>query len=225
MGKGAVTVLIVDDHPVLRRGLVALLGTEPWVGEVIEAGSLRAAQAAAVTARPDITLLDLALPDGDGLSFIPQLRRAVPGCTLLVLTMNSQDAAVRAAFAAGANGYLLKDSTPEVIISAVRTVLDGGLVLGPDVPITALRSDGSTRLPEPLSRLSPAELRILALVGHGASNVEIAVALGISEKTVRNRLALLLAAIGAANRVQAALMARDAGLHLSHAPRRRDTAT
>jgi DNA-binding NarL/FixJ family response regulator len=213
VGEGAVTVLVVDDHPIVRRGLAALLIGERWVREVVEAATVREAQASAVTTRPDVALLDLGLPDGDGMSLIPHLRRVVPRCALLVLTMTKDDEVVGAALAAGTNGYVLKDSAPEVILGAIRTVLDGGLVLGPDVPVSALHGARRTTVPPPLDRLTPTELRILGMVGRGARNGEIAAALGISEKTVRNRLTSVLAAIGATDRVQAALTARDAGLH------------
>lgn len=209
---GGAVVLVVDDHPIVRRGLVALLAAEPWVGQVVEATTVDEGLAAAVTARPDAAVVDLQLPDGTGLDLIPRLRRAVPGCRPLVLTMTQDPDTVRACMAAGAAGFLLKDTPSTTILAALRTVLDGGVVLGPDVSPTAL-GPRSTVLPPPFDRLSPTEIRLLGLVARGALNSEIAVRLGISTKTVRNRLTAILNTIGARDRVQAALMAREAGLH------------
>jgi DNA-binding NarL/FixJ family response regulator len=210
------TVLVVDDHPIVRRGITALLSVEPWVARVVEATTVRRALEVAVTDRPDVAVVDLGLPDGDGLDLLPRLRRAVPDCALLVLTMAREEATVRACLAAGARGYLLKDSDPTVIVSSIHAVLDGGLVLGPDVSTAAVHGEPAD-LPLPLARLSPTELRMLAMVARGARNAEIAAELDVAEKTVRNRLTRVLAAIGAADRVQAALIARDAGLHLPRA--------
>ena len=208
------TVLLVDDHPIVRRGLAALLGIEPWVGAVLEAATVREGHERAVAGRPDVAIVDLGLPDGDGLALLPRLRRAVPACAQLVLTMTNDPAVVRACLAAGANGYLLKDTPPATIVLGVQTVLDGGLVLGPEVSAAALQPapSGRSALPAPLDRLTPTELRILGMVGTGSTNAAIAAALGIAEKTVRNRLTSILSTIGATGRVQAALIARDAGL-------------
>jgi DNA-binding NarL/FixJ family response regulator len=213
VGVDNATVLVVDDHPIVRRGITALLTGEPWVARVVEATTIRRAQEVAVTERPDVAVVDLGLPDGSGLDLLPRLRRAVPDCALLVLTMERDEPTVRACLAAGARGYLLKDSDPTVIISSIRTVLDGGLVLGPAVAAAAVGGGSAAGLPPALARLSPTELRMLAMVARGARNAEIATALDVAEKTVRNRLTRVLAAIGAADRVQAALIARDAGLH------------
>jgi two-component system nitrate/nitrite response regulator NarL len=213
VGVDNATVLVVDDHPIVRRGVTALLTVEPWVARVVEATTIRRAQEVAVTERPDVAVVDLGLPDGSGLDLLPRLRRVVPDCALLVFTMSREEATVRACLAAGARGYLLKDSDPTVIISSIRAVLDGGLVLGPAVAAAAVGGGSPAALPPALARLSPTELRMLAMVARGARNAEIATALDVAEKTVRNRLTRVLAAIGAADRVQAALIARDAGLH------------
>lgn len=207
------TVLLVDDHPIVRRGLAALLGTEPWVGRVVEAAGVREAQERATVERPDVAVVDLGLPDGDGLTLLPRLRRTVPGCALLVLTMSREEATVRACLAAGAGGYVLKDTDPGAIVRSVRAVLDGDLVLGAEVT-RALHAPGPAALPPPLDRLTPTEVRILGMVARGMSNPAVAARLGVAEKTVRNRLSAILGSIGAADRVQAALIARDAGLHL-----------
>lgn len=220
MDEPAATVLVVDDHPIVRRGLAALLQVEPWTARVVGAGTVREAHELTVTERPDVVVLDLGLPDGDGLELLPRLLRAAPGCAVLVLTMTKDDATVRACLAAGASGFVLKDTEPSVIIRSVRAVLDGGVVLGPEVAVAPLTGGRATGPSAPFDRLGPTELRILGLVARGASNTRIAATLGVAEKTVRNRLSGILGAIGAADRVQAALMAKDAGLHLTVGPLR-----
>ena len=207
----AATVLIVDDHPVVRRGLAAMLGLEDWVARVVEAGSVRDGAAAGATERVDVAVVDLGLPDGDGVELVRRLHRT-PGCPVLVLTMTRDEGTVRACLAAGAGGYLLKDSPPDAVVRAVRTVLDGGLVLGPEVARAALPTARPARLPAPLDRLTPADLRLLALVADGRTNPRIAAELGVAEKTVRNRVSALLGVLGVEDRVQAALLAREKGL-------------
>lgn len=207
----AATVLLVDDHPLLRRGLAALLGLEPWVGRVVEAGSVREGATVGAVEGADMAVVDLGLPDGSGVDLVRRLRRT-PGCPVLVLTMTRDDATVRDCLAAGAGGYILKDTAPEAVVRAAQTVFEGGLVLGPGVAFAALPGHRAPTLPAPLDRLSPGDLRLLALLAHGRTNAELARETGVTEKTVRNRVALMLGVLGVADRVQAALLARDRGL-------------
>lgn len=209
---GSSTILIVDDHPVLRHGLAALLQAEPWVGRLVEAATVAEAAERAVTEHPDLALVDLELPDGDGVQLIGRLHRSVPGCAVLVLTMRSDQGSVRACLEAGAAGYVLKTTEPSTLVRAVRTVLDGGLVLGPGVRSGSLAGEPRPALAPPLDHLSATDLRLLALVADGGTNAEIAQAFGISDKTVRNRVSQLLSRLGVVDRVQAALLARDRGL-------------
>lgn len=206
------TVLLVDDHPLLRRGLAALLGLEGWVGRVVEAGTVRDGAALGAVEAADVAVVDLGLPDGSGVDLVRALRRT-PGCPVLVLTMTREDAVVRECLAAGATGYVLKDSPPDTVVRAARTVLDGGLVLGPQVA-AALAGPPPATLPPPLDRLSPTEVRLLALLSAGLSNGQIAARMGVAEKTVRNRVSRILDLVGARDRVQAALLARDHGLRV-----------
>jgi two-component system, NarL family, nitrate/nitrite response regulator NarL len=207
-----VAVLLVDDHPLIRRGLAALLALEPWVLRVVEAGSIADGAREGAIEAVDVAVVDLGLPDGDGVELVTRLRRA-PGCPVLVLTMNGDESAVRACLTAGATGYVLKSSPPDVVVRAARTVLDGGLVLGPEVAGAALPARPATRLPPPLDRLSPTDLRLLGLVAQGRTNARIAREMEIAEKTVRNRLSRVLDLLGVQDRVQAALLARDLGLN------------
>ena len=206
------TVLVVDDHPVVRRGLTAVLGLETWVGRVVEAASVREGAVVGATEAVDVAVVDLGLPDGDGVELVRRLRRA-PGCPVLVLTMTRDVGVVRACLAAGAGGYLLKDSPPDAVVRAVHTVLDGGLVLGPEVAGAARPPSSRTApLPPPLNRLSPADLRLLRLLAEGRTNPRIAAELGVAEKTVRNRVSVLLSTLGVEDRLQAALLAREKGV-------------
>jgi DNA-binding NarL/FixJ family response regulator len=206
------TVLIVDDHPLVRHGLSALLAHESWVGRVYEASTAGEALELAVTHRPGVAVVDLRLPDYDGVELVRRLRRSAPECLVLVLTMTRDESAVRSCLDAGASGYVLKETAPQAVVHAIRTVSDGGLVLGPQVRARAAAPRPAADLPPPLDRLAPRDVRLLTLLAEGQRNGQIAHALGISEKTVRNRLSGILVLLGVADRVQAALLARDKGL-------------
>ncbi|HWS38058.1 MAG TPA: response regulator transcription factor [Actinoplanes sp.] len=201
------SVLVVDDHPVVRRGMAALLAQEPWVGDVHQAGTLAEARQAADTHPPGLAIVDLRLPDGNGTELVRRLSRASPACPCLVVSMSADSRAVRSALDAGAGGYLLKDAEPEIIVAAARTVAAGGNVFGPGVT----RGD-SGRPPTPFDALNPRELRLLLLLADGHSSRAVAEQLTIAEKTVRNQISAVLTKVGARDRAQAVLMAYRAGL-------------
>ena len=215
-GPGAtpvpMTVLIVDDHPVVRHGLAALLANEAWAGRVVEASGVVEAARLAIIERPRLAVVDLQLPDGTGLALIPRLRTSVPGCEIVVLTLTTEESAVDACLSAGARGYLRKDSPPQALLLAFRTVAEGGTVLGPGVRPHALGTGSTGGVPAPLDRLSPRDLTVVRLLGEGRSNSEIARQINVSEKTVRNRLSMIYSVLGVADRVQAALLVREKGL-------------
>ena len=200
------TVLVVDDHPIVRRGLTALLAAETWAGRVIEAGTLAEARRAATTDPPGVAVVDLTLPDGDGISLLRHLGLVAPGCRALVMTMTADPGTVRAALDAGARGYLLKDADPDVVLVAVRTVAAGGQMLGPRVE---QRRAGP---PPPFDTLTPREVRLVQLLAEGRTGRQIGESLGLSEKTVRNQTAQVLAKVGVTDRVRLALLAKEAGL-------------
>ncbi|GGK21459.1 DNA-binding response regulator [Pilimelia terevasa] len=203
-------VLVVDDHPVFRRGLGALLHLEPWVAQVAEASTVADALREATGCRPHVVAMDLALPDGDGIEAAGRLLKLVPGVRVLILTM-TRDAGVAArALRTGVHGYVVKDADPDLVVEALRTVAAGGSVLGPGLGPALLT--GPAGPPAPFDRLTSRERDILRRLAAGASNARIAHALGLSEKTVRNQLSAVFAKLGVADRVQAALLARDAGL-------------
>jgi DNA-binding NarL/FixJ family response regulator len=203
------TVLVVDDHPVVRRGLVSLLAGEPGVARVVEAGGLVEARRLATLDRPGLALVDLALPDGDGVGLVRDLLAIVPACAVVVMTMTNDPGTVRAAGTAGARGYLLKDTDPETLLAAIRTVRAGGRALGPGV---ADDRPGAATRPGPLDALSPRDRQLLALLVDGRSTREIARSMSLSEKTVRNQISIISGKLGVADRVQAALVYHRAGL-------------
>ena len=206
---GPVRVLLVDDHPVFRRGLAALLGCEPWVGDVLEVGDVAGALQATRARQPDVVVLDLGLPDGSGVDAVRPLRLACPATAVLVLTMHEDDTHVRDALAAGAAGYVLKQSEPDAVVAAVRTVALGGSVLGPGVTRPELPAPA---VPAPFDRLTPRQLAVARAIAAGRGTSRVARELGITDKTVRNVLSGVLLATGATDRVALALLAREQGL-------------
>jgi DNA-binding NarL/FixJ family response regulator len=208
---GELTILVVDDHPVVRHGLEALLSAQDWVARVLSAGTVRQAKQLAVTDHPDVAVVDLALPDGDGAELVGYLRAAAPQCGTVVLSMTNDPGVIRAVLEAGASGYLLKETSPDLVLAAVRTVAGGGRALGPEV---ALEEPGQRRSgrQSPLGRLTGRERQVLGLLAAGKTNGDIAKRLYLSEKTVRNQISTLVSKLGVDNRVQAALLAREHGL-------------
>lgn len=193
---------MVDDHPVFRAGLVALLAEEAMT-VVSSVGTSAAAVEAVRRLRPDIVVLDLHLPDGTGIDAARAMLGAVPEVRILVLTMDGSDAAVLAALRAGAQGYLLKEAAAEGVGAALRTLLNGDLVI--DARLAA-RLPALLTAPPPsndaLAALSPREREIAALVATGCSNAEIGRRLFLAEKTVRNNLTAILAKLGVSSRGQ-----------------------
>jgi two-component system, NarL family, nitrate/nitrite response regulator NarL len=207
-------VLIVDDHPVVRRGLRAMLEGESWVKDVVEAATVDEAVKEAVSRQVDVVAMDVALPDGDGIEATRRIIQLCPHVNVLMVTFHDDEDRVARALRAGARGYVLKDSEPDTVLDALRTVARGGVVLGPRVGpevLAALRRAPAS-LPAPFDTLTPRERDILAGLVRGDSNARIARHLQLSEKTVRNQLSIVFTKLGVADRVQAALLARDAGI-------------
>lgn len=205
-------VLVVDDHPVVRRGLRALLAGESWVDEVGEAATVADAMRDTLDRPAQLTVMDVSLPDGDGVDATRRIMQARPDAKVLMVTMSDDEEIVTRALRAGARGYVLKDTDPDVVVDALRTVAGGGLVLGPRIDTTLVA--GPRRPvgpPPPFDRLTDRERHIAARLARGESNARIARHLGLSEKTVRNQLSAIFAKLGVGDRVQAALLARDTG--------------
>lgn len=209
-----IRVLVADDHPVVRQGLVALLQSLGGFEVVAVASTGREAVREAVIQRPDVALLDLQMPDLDGFAAIRELSRAAPGVAVCVLTMHDDDDSLFTAMQAGARGYLLKGAEQEDIARAVRAVARGEVLFAPEVAGRVLgrltRDDEPARSPFP--QLTPRELEVLDLVATGLPTAAIAQRLGLSVKTVGNNVSAILGKLGLADRAHAAVVARDAGL-------------
>jgi NarL family two-component system response regulator LiaR len=208
-----IRIFIADDHIVVREGLRALLGTEPGIEIIGEAADGKDAVAAIRTLRPDVVLLDLVMPHMSGLEVIIEVTQDNPQARILVLTSFSDDDKVFPAIKAGALGYLLKDSSPQELIQAIRDVYHGEPSLEPTIALKLLhefkKPADQPPAPEPLTER---EVKVLSLVSHGLSNQEIADSLGISERTVRTHVGNILSKLHLANRTQAALYALRKGL-------------
>jgi DNA-binding NarL/FixJ family response regulator len=211
---GAVRVVIADDHPVVRSGLRALLGSLDGVRLVGEAATGREAVRQAVTLRPDVLVLDLRMPDLDGVQATRQVVRDAPAVAVLVLTTFDDDDNLHDAVRAGARGYLLKGASQEEIAQAIGVVAAGGAVFGASVAGRILGRVSTPPAPPPLPfpRLTPRERQILDLVAAGLPNASVAAALGLSAKTVGNHLSSVFAKLEVSTRHEAMVAARDAGL-------------
>ena len=208
-------VLLVDDHPVVRSGLAALLATAPGVDVVGEAADGLQAVAEAVLLRPDVVVMDLALPGVDGVEATRRLQRAAPEVAVLVLTMSEDEESLVAAVRAGARGYVVKGAAPVEVVAAVQAVGRGEAVFGSGVAAAVTRRlGGEARQPAPLPfpELSARERQVLELVARGLPNPVIARQLGVTGKTVRNHISTVLAKTGCRDRTEAVLRAREAGL-------------
>ena len=201
----SISVLIVDDHPVVRQGLRALLAVQDGIEVAGEAGDGAAALALAAEREPDVILLDLKLPGMDGIAVLGELKARHDRSRVLVLTSITDHASAAAAVRAGAAGVLYKDVDPDALVRAIRAVHDGHLLLAPEAAGTLLRS-GSWPA-RGLDALTSREREVLAELARGRSNREIARALHVSEKTVKAHVSSVLAKLGVQDRTQAALFA------------------
>ncbi|MBY8847301.1 response regulator transcription factor [Saccharothrix sp. MB29] len=208
---GAFSVLVVDDHPLLREAISARL-TQMGAGTVHEAASVAEARARALATGPcDLAILDLGLPDGTGIDLVTELR--AQGWPRIVVLASSDDPyAVRSAFQAGAQAYLLKSASPMVVTDGVRRVLDGGVYADPSVaPVLAAgtRVPGTDNTPR---ELSAREVEVLQLVADGQSNKEIGEALSLSALTVKSHLSRIGRKLGTGDRAQMVALAMRAGV-------------
>jgi NarL family two-component system response regulator LiaR len=208
-----IRVLIADDHPVVRRGLKSLLSTEPGLEFAGEAVNGIEAIELARTLQPDVILLDLVMPEMTGLEAIPKLIQDNPNARILVVTSFAEDSKVFPAIKAGALGYLLKDSPPEMLVQAIRDVRRGEASLHPTI---ARRVIGELNqppdLPPTTEPLTERELAVLRLIAQGLTNQDIAKELTVSEATARFHTSNILDKLHLANRTQAALYALQEGL-------------
>jgi len=208
-----IRILIADDHPLVRQGLKAALATLPEVEIVAEAATGKEAIREAVLHQPDVVVMDLQMPDLNGIDATRELARAVPTAAVLVLTMFDDDDWVFAAMRAGARGYVLKGAEQQEIARAIMAVAAGEAIFGPAVATRVLAYFATPpATPTPFPELTAREREVLDLLAAGHTNHQIAEQLGRSAKTVANHISAIFAKLQVADRTQAILRARDAGL-------------
>ncbi|GAA1072989.1 MULTISPECIES: response regulator transcription factor [Kitasatospora] len=207
-----ITVFLLDDHEVVRRGVHDLLDSEPDLTVIGEAASVEQALARVPALRPDVAVLDMRLPDGDGVTVCRELRSKMPELACLILTSFDDEEALLDSIMAGASGYVLKQITGTDLVSAVRTVAAGQSMLDPGATTRLMaRLRGDTAPPaSDMPALTDREREILALIGEGLTNRQIGERLYLAEKTVKNHISRLLAKLGVERRVQAAVIATQA---------------
>ncbi len=206
-------VLVADDHPVFRKGLCATLAEIPGVDVVGAVANGEQAVTAARDLRPDVVLMDLAMPEMDGRTACQLITAELPNVAVLVLTMSDDPDSINAALGAGARGYLLKGADEETIARALATVSAGDVHLSRGAAEHVLAAiTGRTPSHRPFPQLSPREVEILDLVARGMGNASIARELFLSDKTIRNHISNILTKLGVRDRTEATHLARRAGL-------------
>jgi len=207
-----IRVLIADDQPLMRQGFAMILGAQPDITVVGEAGTGTSAVAQARELNPDVIMMDIQMPGMDGITATRQLR----GCKILVLTTFGTDDHVARALRAGASGFLLKDATPEQLIQAVRVIAGGEALLDPAITRNLIRrvlpALITPEAPPRFDALSDRETQVLRLIAQGMTNAEIAALLVVSEATVKTHVSRLLTKLDLRDRVQAVVAAYQHGL-------------
>ncbi len=210
---GPVRIVIADDHPVFRAGLRGLLASLPDTVIVAEAGTGTEAVELAAAHRPDVVMMDLHMPGFNGIEATRLIVGANPAVGVLVLTMLEDDDSVFAAMRAGARGYLLKGADQEEISVAVRAVANGDAIFGPTIARRVINYLSAPQpAPQPFAELSAREREVLELIAAGHANAAIASQLFLSHKTVRNHVSTIFTKLQVADRAQAIVRARQAGL-------------
>ncbi len=207
-GDGRIGVFLLDDHEVVRRGVQELLEAEPDITVVGEAGTVASALARIPVLRPDVAVLDVRLPDGDGITVCREIRSRMPQVACLMLTSFGDDEALFDAIMAGAAGYVLKQIRGTDLVGAVRTVASGRSMLDPEAASRVMRRmrDQAAHA-DPLAALTGQERQILELIGKGLTNRQIGERMYLAEKTVKNYVSALFAKLGMERRTQAAAYA------------------
>ena len=218
--RAPIRLLVVDDHPLFRRGVTALLATQPQLQVVGEAADAGEALRRAVQLQPDVVLLDHHMPGVSGVDLLPGLRKAAPAARVLMLTVSEDAETLALALQRGAHGYLLKTADSEVLVAAIERALRGQSTVSMEMTdklVSALQAQQTRVVPpplppvvaeplDPLEQLSPREFEILREIAAGASNKEIARSLAIAETTVKIHVQHILRKLGLSSRVQAAVL-------------------
>ena len=203
-------VMLVDDHPIVLSGLSALVQSED--GLELVATARTAAEARDVTAEPDVAVVDLDLPDGDGIDLGAALKATWPDLRVVVLTMHADDQAVIRCLGAGLDGYFLKDSDPEDLLAAIHAAARGALVLGRGASDAVVAAAASAPRTDALGSLDARDLEILDLLVRGLPTTQVATRLFLAPKTVRNRTSEMLTKLGVTSRDEAIALGRAGGL-------------
>lgn len=211
-----VRVLLAEDEPLIRAGVRAILAGDPGIEVVAEAEDGAAAVELARLHRPDVAVLDIRMPRLDGLAAAAEIRRLLPEVAVVILTTFGEDAYIAEAIDAGATGFLLKSGDPRELTTGIRAAADGAAYLSPRVAKRVIDTMGrSVRTAQAADRvavLTPREREVLALIGEGLSNAEIARRLNLVEGTVKTHVSAILTRLQVRNRVQAAILAYEAGM-------------
>ncbi|ONI70957.1 DNA-binding response regulator [Actinosynnema sp. ALI-1.44] len=209
-----IRVVLADDEAMVRAGIAAILGSDPGIEVAAQAGTGREAVDQVARHRPDIAVLDIQMPELDGLTAAAEIKRLRPETGVVMLTTFGEDAYIERALSLGANGFLVKSGDPTELIAGIRAVADGAAFLSPRVAKRVIdqlpRSNSGAR--DRISVLTPRETEVLALLGSGLSNADIAARVHIVEGTVKAHVSAILGRLGVRNRVQAAILAYQAGL-------------
>jgi DNA-binding NarL/FixJ family response regulator len=204
-----IRVFLLDDHEIVRRGVRELLEAEADLEVVGEASTAAEALARVPASRPDVAVLDVRLPDGDGVTVCRELRSQMPELACLMLTSFADDEALFDAIMAGAAGYVLKQIRGNDLVGAVRTVAAGGSLLDPKAAAAVMERMRAPKVADPLAALTEQERRILELIGEGLTNRQIGERMFLAEKTVKNYVSNLLSKLGLQRRTQAAVLATE----------------
>ncbi|TDQ55026.1 response regulator [Actinorugispora endophytica] len=217
-----IRIVLADDERMVRAGMRAILSADPGIEVVGEAADGAEAVELVREHRPDIALLDVQMPGTDGLAATAAITSGFPGTAVVILTTFSEDAYIAGALSGGASGFVLKTGDPRELVAGLRAVADGGAYLSPEVAHRIIAELGATGTAGRMSRgaaarertdrLSARERQVLGLVSEGLSNDEIAARLGIAPGTVKVHVGSVLTRLGVRNRVQAAVLAYEAGL-------------
>jgi DNA-binding NarL/FixJ family response regulator len=216
MNNKRIRVLVADDHPLFRKGIRSLLESMADIEVVGEASNGRQAVEMAAELQPDVVLMDLQMPEGGGLSATREIANAHDDVHILVVTLFDDDDSVFAALRAGAQGYILKDAEEGEMMRAIRAVGEGEAIFSPAIASRLMDFFASSRavVPEEVfPELTEREREILTLIARGQTNADIADQLSISLKTVRNHVSNIFGKLQVVDRAQAAIKAREAGLH------------